>query len=228
LSLAHLLNLHHEKPQNTKPREKLVVGRRNDTIYRDNSTQTSLTTPLIFSTLAPKLEEEAACILAFSLLSLRERERDPIFESISIITTRHYSISSALSFLASKEASSHCELPSSLSPFCSYSNHHYTTDKMPVSFDTSVTNENVAPEDEGDEDENKRKFHARPTPYPKKKLRSIEEDDDSDTVPPIQTGVAPSSRTILFGGIGVAGGGDSEKEEEAIEKQKVTKTNDTQ
>jgi hypothetical protein len=95
---------------------------------------------------------------------------------------------------------------------------------MPVSFDTSVTNENAAPEDDG----NKRKeFHACPTPHPKKKLRSVNEDDDgdSDTVPPIQKGDDPSSRTILFGGIV---GGDSEKEAMMIEKQKVTRTNDTQ
>jgi hypothetical protein len=85
---------------------------------------------------------------------------------------------------------------------------------MPVSFDTSVTNENVAPEDDG----NKRKFHARPTPHPKKKLRSIDEDDDdSDTSPPSHLSDDPSSRTILFGGIV----GDDEKE--AIEKNKVTK-----
>jgi hypothetical protein len=90
---------------------------------------------------------------------------------------------------------------------------------MPVSFDTSVTNENVAPEDDG----NKRKFIARPTPHPKKKIRSIDEDDDSDTAPPNHPGDDASSRTILFGGIT---GGDSEKE--AIENKKVSKTNDTQ
>jgi hypothetical protein len=88
---------------------------------------------------------------------------------------------------------------------------------MPVSFDTSMTDENLAPED----DVNKRKFHARPTPHPKKKLRSIDEDDDSDTTaPPSHLDDDPSSRTILFGGTA----GDGEKE--AIEKQKVTKTND--
>jgi hypothetical protein len=80
---------------------------------------------------------------------------------------------------------------------------------MPVSFDTSsVTNENVAPEN--DNDVNKRKFHARPTPHPKKKLRSIDEDDDSDTTsPPIHPGDdTTSSRTILFGG----NAGDNENE----------------
>jgi hypothetical protein len=48
---------------------------------------------------------------------------------------------------------------------------------MPVSFDTSVTNENLAPEDD---DVNKRKFHARP---PQPRNCSIDE-DDSDTAPP--------------------------------------------
>jgi hypothetical protein len=84
---------------------------------------------------------------------------------------------------------------------------YFTPDKMPVSFDESVTNENLAPEDDGN---TKRKFHARPTPHPKKKLRSI--DEDSDTSPLGDT----SSRTVLFGGMAP---GDSE--EEAIEKEKV-------
>lgn len=91
---------------------------------------------------------------------------------------------------------------------------------MPVSFDNSVTNENVAPEDN---DVNKRKFYVRPTPHPKKKMRSIDEDSDDDDVhtePTSHPGDDPSSRTILFGGIGNAGDGEKD---EAIEKKKVTK-----
>jgi hypothetical protein len=91
------------------------------------------------------------------------------------------------------------------------------TNKMPVLFDESVTNENLATEDDGKRT-NKRKYQGSPQQQPRKKLRSIDEDGDSaiHTAPPTYQGDDPSSRTIVFGDEA----GDSEKE--AIEKEKVT------
>jgi hypothetical protein len=92
---------------------------------------------------------------------------------------------------------------------------------MPVSFDESVTNaENLAPE----ENDGKRKFQAHPTPHPKKKGRSIDEDDDDgNNTLSVHLGDSPPS-AMLFEDIPAAGDGE---EAGAIEKLQVTtKTND--